>query len=201
VANWGYLAAKFRSLLFSAIASIAIIGIGLSRILLGAHYPHDVLGGWLIGLVLLIVYLAVEQPVGRWIGRQSLPAQSAFVLAAPLVLVFLHPADVAGQYPAEAAVTSMSALAGLGLGVIMERRWVQFRVAAPWWRLVLRFLAGLALVAVVYFGPRLALANRLFGHSADMLRAARYVALGWTVAFLVPWVFVQLGLAERLTDG
>ncbi len=46
-----------------AIALGALIGlIGLSRIALGAHYPSDVLGGWLAGIAIVATVAAFTQP-------------------------------------------------------------------------------------------------------------------------------------------
>lgn len=43
-----------------AVAVIAIAGISLTRIYLGAHYPMDILGGWMAGAALLSIIVAVH---------------------------------------------------------------------------------------------------------------------------------------------
>ncbi|MEU0971349.1 phosphatase PAP2 family protein [Streptomyces sp. NPDC005917] len=40
-----------------AVAGISVVGVGLTRVWLGVHWPSDVLGGWLLGA--LVVALAV----------------------------------------------------------------------------------------------------------------------------------------------
>jgi undecaprenyl-diphosphatase len=197
VINWGYLAYRFRNLVFWLVAIVAIVGIGLSRVFLGVHFPQDVIGGWLIGLVLLVLYIWAEPPVGRWLGRQKMVVQSALAIAVPLALIFLHPTDTQGRYPAEAAITSMSALLGLGVGVVMERAWVRFRVEGTWWRRIVRYLMGLLLVILFYVGPELLTPEQLPYRLEAGLRFARYALLGWVVAFLGPWLFVRLRLAEQ----
>jgi undecaprenyl-diphosphatase len=197
VVNWGYLAYRARNPAFWLIAILAILGIGLSRIFLGVHYPQDVIAGWLIGLTLLVVYVKAEPPVSRWLGRQTRGIQLLLAIVLPLALIFLHPADAQGLYPAVPAVTAMSALFGLGIGVIMERAWVQFRVEAVWWRRTIRYLAGLVVVAMCYLGPKMLLPEQL-GHGMEtILLFSRYALLGWVVAFLGPWIFVQVRLADR----
>ena len=114
-----------------------------------------------------------------------------------MLLIFLHPADVEGYYPAEGAITPMGALAGFGVGVIMERAWVRFRVDGAWWRRVLRFLLGIAIVAIFYVGLRLILPEEMaYGLEAG-LRFVRYGLVGWAATFLGPWLFVRLGLAGQ----
>ena len=40
-----------------ALAVVSVVGVGLTRVWLGVHWPSDVLGGWLLGV--LMVALAV----------------------------------------------------------------------------------------------------------------------------------------------
>lgn len=197
VVNWGYLAYRFRNWIFTLIAIFLILAIGLSRIVLGVHFPQDVLGGWLIGLVVLLIYIWAEPPVERWLARQSVTTQLVLAVGVPVLLIFLHPADVEGLYPAAGSITPMSALVGLGVGIIMERHTVRFRVEGPWWQRALRFLVGLVVVAVFYLGPSLVLPETLAYGLEAVIRFVRYALVGWAVAFLGPWLFVRLGLAGQ----
>jgi membrane-associated phospholipid phosphatase len=197
VANWGYLAYAFRSPILWIVAIVAIVGIGLSRPVLGVHYPQDVIGGWLIGLLLLVVYIRVAPPIERWAKQQATAVQAALVIVVPVLLMFLHPTDNDGRYPAQDATLFMSALVGLGLGLIMERAWVRFRVDGAWWRRGLRYLAGVLVVALFYLGPRLILPEEMAPSLEAALRFLRYALLGWVASFLCPWLFVKLRLAER----
>jgi hypothetical protein len=194
--NWGYVAYRFRNPLFWLVAIIAIVGIGLSRIVVGVHYPQDVIAGWLIGLVWLLVYVLVEPPVSRWLGGQRSITQAFLAIGVPLALVFLHPADTEGHYPAPEALAAMGALSGLGIGVVLERARVRFRVDGVWWQRVLRYLVGMVVVGLLYAVPRLLVSHGLAHELEAMVRFVRYGLVGWAVTCLTPWLFVRLRLAE-----
>jgi membrane-associated phospholipid phosphatase len=197
MAVWSYLAYRVRHWAFTVLAVVIILGISLSRIVLGVHFPEDVIGGWLIGLVLLVLFTAFAPGVGRWIKRQTMAIQMVAAVAVPLVLIFLHPANTQGLYPAPDSISPMAALLGLGVGLVMEEAWIRFRVDGEWWRRVVRFVVGLALVAVFYLGPSLILPDTMAYGLEAAARFVRYALLGWAVAFLAPWLFVKLHLAER----
>jgi membrane-associated phospholipid phosphatase len=197
MANWGYLAVRFRNWALRALAILAVLGIGLSRIVVGVHFPQDVLAGWLIGMVLLAAYALLEPQVRRWFWEQRSVGQVALAIGLPVLLTLVHPADANGLYPAEGAITPAAALAGLGVGVIMERAWVRFRVDGAWWKRIARYLFGIVIVAILYAGPKLLVPNGLAYWAEAVLRIARYGLLGWAVAFLCPWLFVKLHLAGR----
>ncbi|GIV64750.1 MAG: hypothetical protein KatS3mg046_010 [Bellilinea sp.] len=63
---WGLAAVKMRKTWFRWLAVLLILLIGLSRMVLGVHFPSDVLVGWGVGGLLLTAYLQLEKPVTRW---------------------------------------------------------------------------------------------------------------------------------------
>ncbi len=198
VVNWGYMATCFRSTAFRAVAIVLMACISLSRIVLGVHFPQDVVGGLLLGLLVLALYTRVAPSAGRWAAEQRPTVQVILAVGVPLMLIFLHPSDANGRYPAEGAITPMSALVGFGVGLVMERAWVRFRVAGEVWRRGLRFLLGLILITLLYLGPSLVLPEELPYGVEALARFARYAMLGWAGAFLCPWLFVRLGLADTV---
>lgn len=46
-----------------AVATVSVLGVGLTRIWLGVHWPSDVLGGWLLGAMLVALAIAAHL---RW---------------------------------------------------------------------------------------------------------------------------------------
>lgn len=195
--NWGYLAVRVRNTAFRVVAVLLIVAIGFSRMVLGVHYPQDVIAGWLVGFLLLALFVWVEPAAGRWISEQHAAVQFGLAVTIPLLMIFLHPADTEGLYPAEGAITPAASLMGLGIGVIMERAWVRFRADGAWGKRILRLVVGLVIVGILYVGPRLILPEEMPNGLEATVRLIRYAVLGWTVAFACPWLFVRLGLAER----
>ncbi|MFI2435428.1 phosphatase PAP2 family protein [Streptomyces sp. NPDC018693] len=45
------------------VAAVSVVGVGLTRIWLGVHWPTDVLGGWILGGALVALAVAAHQ---RW---------------------------------------------------------------------------------------------------------------------------------------
>ncbi|MEU6652907.1 phosphatase PAP2 family protein [Streptomyces sp. NPDC046900] len=50
------------------VAVVSVIGVGLTRVWLGVHWPSDVLGGWLFGALLVVLAVASYE---RWGGTEK----------------------------------------------------------------------------------------------------------------------------------
>lgn len=184
LAVWGYLAAKVRRTWMWIVAGLLIVLVPLSRLYLGVHFPHDLFGGYVIGALLLFAYVWWGERVEQWLARQSLGAQLALVaaLSIPLMLIFLT----------EDGVTGGATLLGMGIGFVIQARWIGFEVDGVLWRRVARYALGAAVMVGLWAGLRAAFSGL---EPALLFRFIRYTLMGLWGGAGAPWVFVKLGLA------
>lgn len=217
---WGLLATAVRARWVKVIAILLILLIGISRIYLGMHFATDVLAGWLIGLLVLWLYLRLEKPTIAWLKPKSLFYQlgiglitSLGLIAAGLILrAFLSGWQPPAEWVANAtadipnyefkplSLDGIFSTAGIWLGATgglawYYRRYGIFRVRGTPLKLLIRYLLGAAGVILFWFGlgqvlPR---SEDFLGYS---LRFLRYALVGVWVVALAPLVFSRLGLVE-----
>lgn len=56
-----YVMDKKKANILTILLAIPFIFIGLSRIYMGVHFPTDVLAGWSLGVIILIIIISIEQ--------------------------------------------------------------------------------------------------------------------------------------------
>jgi membrane-associated phospholipid phosphatase len=191
---WGYLAARLGGWLWIAGIGLPLV-IGVSRMYLGVHSPADVLGGWALGGALAAAGVWGAPVAGRWWARAGLRLRLAGAVAIPLIL--------AAIWPDRHAVRVAAALAGTGVGITLERRYVAFSAGGVWWKRALRFLLGVTVLLAVYLGLKALLPeeDKVGSAVATSLAALRYCLAGLWIGFGAPLVFVKTRLAARETVG
>jgi len=188
VVTWGYLVTQCQNRAFWMVVIVLIFLNSLSRVYLGVHFPQDQVGGIAIGVLYLLAFNWVTARWGGALARFPLVAKAILAALLPLALLVVH--------PSEDAATTMGALLGMGLGFLLEGKFVGFSADGRWWRRVLRFLVGLILVGVFYVGPRAVFPAEVAPAIDLAWRAIRYGVVGVVGTLVAPWIFVKTALAE-----
>ena len=219
---WGTLANRIKHRAAWIIAIVIMILIGISRIYLAVHFPHDVLLGWLFGAVILWVLFRFERPVLIWIKQYQVSVQLLIIFLFSLFLILIVivaqfslrgwniPMDWVNNahlaFPNEPEINPLSyhnflsstgAFFGLAAGWIWISKLGGFSTKGTWLTLVLRYILGVIGVLVLYLGLGL-----LFPDTETFIsysiRYIRYALIGFWIAGFAPWMFVKLKLAAPL---
>jgi len=185
---WGLVASQVRRGWFWAVAILLMLLIGFSRVYLGVHFPTDVLGGWVLGLALLLGYFRWGARIESWVLGLGLRDQILMAVALALLLFLIHPVkDVAA---------AVSSFAGLGIGLALMRRYVPFSASGPVGQRILRFAVGAVVVLALFIGLRVVLPAE--GEPLYLpFRLLRYGLIGLWTTLGAPWLFLRLRLAPR----
>lgn len=184
VVGWGYLAAVLKRRWVWLVGAVMVVLVPMSRVYLGVHFPTDLLGGALLGLAVLGLFLRY------WAGFED--RLSDLGLAARLAAVSVPPAVGLALAPTEIGVTAAAALFGIGTGMVLEREFVRFEADGSKMLRIVRFLAGAVVLVGLFFGMRVAFADL---EPALLWRFVRYASAGLWATGGAPWLFVRTGLA------
>lgn len=217
-AMWGYLAAILKRRWVWILSLGLVFFIGLSRLVLGLHFPTDVLVGWALGFVLVALFVNFAQPFSRWWNRQSYVGQVLVGFAGSIVFLgcsvvfFLYlagwsipaawtdnalAAGAAAPVPVnlEGPLTSTGTLFGLAAGYAwMKRRGGFSAQSGTPLQKIIRFVLGIIVVFIIWYGLG-AIFPDTFTLDAYVLRFLRYALTGFWVAG-APAVFIRLGLGK-----
>ena len=186
---WGYLAYQINKPLLWVISILLLIGIPLSRIYLGVHFPIDLLGGYIIGILLLVTCVRLAPAFENWISRMGLSVQLGIALGVTVILLIIQPDK--SKYWLTASGTFM----GISIGIILERQFIGFAAGGELGKRVFRYVIGIIVLFGLWFGLRIGFKNL---EPAGLFRFLRYTLVGFWGGFGAPWLFVKLGLAEAV---
>lgn len=219
-ALWGLIAVEARHRWLQVFAAAMIILIGTSRVVLGVHYPIDVVAGWVFGILILAGFLALEGPVGRRIAALPLSGQVLAAFAGSLSLALVSFAALAslGDWEVPAswaagalersgevihplflrdAVTASGLFFGFAAGAAAEHHRGSMCAAGEGSVRLLRYIFGISITGAIWFGLGLLVPPEPLSatYVVQYLRAA---AAGAWVSFGAPAVFAR---ANALRGG
>lgn len=223
VSVWGLIAVSMRRTWSLVLLILLIFLIGFSRVVLGVHFPIDVVAGWLFGMLLLWLFLLLEAPILAWFSRHSLATQVliafsvslAYILVAALIKMSLADFQFPAGWVENATVNLQGLFDPFSLARIITTGGVLFGFASgAFWLYgrggyeasgsvrdrLLRYPVGLVGVLILWYGLGLVFPEGEY-LGAYVLRYIRYFLIGIWVTALAPILFIRLGLAgERTMD-
>ncbi|OQX65508.1 MAG: hypothetical protein B5M51_00540, partial [Anaerolinea sp. 4484_236] len=216
---WGMVAGYYRRARAWVAAVLLVLFIGLSRLYLGVHFPHDVLTGWLIGGLILWAFLRYWDSVAAWAKTLTFGKQigAAFLLSGGLVLVgglivtglsgwtmpveWMQNAARAGdELPAPVSMNSLLTTTGALFGLLTGLAWMEQRggydASGLAWKRAVRYLIGLVGIAIFYIGLKMIFPSGE-NLTAYAFRFVRYTLVGAWISGGAPWMFITLQLANN----
>jgi YegS/Rv2252/BmrU family lipid kinase len=99
-----------RRAVYVGAVAVAVV-VGMDRVLLGRHYPTDVIGGWLLGAFVVLVGLTIYSPIPHSHAESATPLAEA-VRSERALAVVLNPIKVEDVGQFRAIVAAMAQEAG-----------------------------------------------------------------------------------------
>jgi membrane-associated phospholipid phosphatase len=221
IAVFGQIASGLKKKWISWLCWILVFLVGFSRVFLGMHFITDVLGGWILGGLILFVFVRFSDRIAAAFRKLSLVNQYAVVILTSLAWLLLCyapylnsgavkiptewvtnaliygessrpiPLDVTGIY------TSVGIWLGLGLGAIWLHHRGGFDAGGTGIQQFERVIIGLAGTILIWMGL-----DRVFPGGTDVisliLRLVRYTLVGFWVSGWAPAIFIRLKIAGRV---
>jgi len=218
VSVWGIIAASIRKPWVWITASLLVFLIGFSRWYLGMHFVHDAILGWLIGILILGMFVRFANSVAAWFMSKSFTQQIVIAFVASLLLIglgwasalpltgYIFPVEWtdnalrAGPLPVPASIEGFFSSAGTLFGFVVGIAWLATRggyhASGPTAKRALRYVIGL--IGVLLFWKGLDL---VFPASDDFIgyffRYFRYFLVGLWISAGAPYLFFHFKLAEK----
>ena len=212
---WGLIATTAKKSWLWTLSVLLVLMIGLTRLYLAAHFPQDVLGGWLLGFVMLVLFIKVESRFLAWWKQKAGGMQIllGFLVSAAVILIGLlvlysissSPDTSAwAVYSTEAReishyITLGGFLFGAVAGVVLKKKYAPFKMDGTLLQKIGRYLVGITGLFALYLGLDVlfALLAPDASSAGYILRYIRYASVAFWGMFGAPWVFLKLKLAKN----
>lgn len=202
VVVWGYIALWVRKWWMWVFAIFYISLQATARMVAGVHFPQDIALGILIGIMTLVLYYPLVQRWQAFWEAQTSTVQLAIAVVVPFALTGIILSFSLSVEQIEAYLTMVGLALGAGVGNVIELHRIRFEAHPDPTRQFIQFIVGSILVIAVLFGlsPLFDLIAET-GTLAHILRVIRYGIAGVVAVALVPYIGIQLNIAQSQTES
>jgi hypothetical protein len=189
---------KQKPLVVPILASILIFLVAISRIIIGVHDLEDIIGGYAIGICLLILFIHLEPIISPKLNALNMPVKMLIVVAVSISLflvgILFFPTAGIGLvdnpplYGDEGSFALVGgATLGLGIGYILENEYVKYEPSElNKKQKLLNLIIGILILFVVYYGLGFIIRGNVF------LRFVRYAILSFVLIFFTALIFTKI---------
>ena len=202
VVVWGYVGYEFKEkpkpLIVPILVSILIFLVAISRVIIGFHDLEDIVGGYAIGICLLILYIHIEPIISSKLSALNLPVKILIVVAVSISLflvgILFFPTAGIGLvdnpplYADEGSFALVGgATLGLGIGYLLETKYIKYNPSEiNKKQKIINLIIGILFIFVAYYGLDFIISGNVF------FRFVRFAIIAFTLVFIAPLVFSKL---------
>lgn len=184
--TYSSIALTFKNKTLNIVAIFTIAFVGISRIVLGVHYPSDVVVGIILGLIIayfgLKLHLKYEDDFKKQITLYIVVA----IIFLPFSFFFINKVKL--NYIAyKDLYTTYAFYIGFIGAVIIEKKWVDFNESNPLKLRIIRAIIAIIIVIIIQFGLKL-----IFPENNIYFDMFRYFLLSFISLGIYPLLFKNL---------
>lgn len=204
VGCWGYIGYEFKDkpkpLVVPIIMTVIMFLVSISRMIIGVHDLQDVVGGYFLGFVLLLLFIYLEPPITAKFNALSMNVKIILIVVVSITLfllgVLLFPTSGTDLLPAPKEFADIGnfamtggAILGFGIGYLLENEKIQYEPSKlNGKQKIISLVIGLVLVFVVYF-----FLEALKGvFDSAIYRFIRYALIAFIVVYFLPLIFKKM---------
>lgn len=200
---------------------LLIFCIGISRVCLGVHFPTDVIGGWSLGILMLLLFILLDLKYSAFVS--SLPGYVIMLsgFLASTVMFYLSCSTTTGLAPVlisgvwggelfgtltgaayisnHAGLTTAGMLSGAVCGWVLIHNSAEILVSCPIKIRIIRFISGMTILVLFYLsiGFSLSIAGE---DIRPFLIWMRGIILGGWITGGAPWLFEVAGQYAKYNE-
>ena len=170
---WVMMATAYPRGWIKLIGVLLVLGVATSRVYLGVHFPTDILGGWVLALIVFKLTQNLAESLARSLGSMQSRIWIRSTAGVSALLILVHPSAT--------SAASLGAFFGVVSGLALQSGRVEFNAARSTWVRVGQVLLALSGCLILYVGLKAVFPGE---HQTGFLvfRFIRYAAIGLWVS-------------------